>query len=96
MKNLENFYQEIDRLKQHNLVSSVIYKISNAKRADLPYTYNEIVSIYFMSTIDNKKIVDVLDYLRSEYIHETSCIEWVEMRTSHSIDVCVIRREQIS
>lgn len=92
MKKLTELYEEIDRLKAHNLVCDIKYRLSNAKRADLPYSYLETILITFRNHIEQEKISEVRDYIENVY-GKTGGVEHVSLKSSHIIELCVVKSE---
>jgi hypothetical protein len=90
MKTINDLYDEIENLKNKKL-AEVVYLISNAQRADLPYVYYEQISLRFFSAVEEDKIIRVCKYIEDAYGKNGKPVEKVEMRGSHTVHIHVIK-----
>jgi hypothetical protein len=94
MSTLTKLYEEIQELKARSLVCDIRYEIHNAKRADLPYTYHQVIVLTFLPSIEDEKIIRVRDYIEHVYGQKGLPVEQVEMRSSHVIKLYIIKSRE--
>ena len=87
-KTVDDLYREIDTVRNINLVSNVTFAARRISRNICV----EVIDINFNLAIDSEKILDVYEYIEKTYSKDNQLVEHMELRSSHCIQLEVIRK----